>query len=66
LLVVVDVLVLVDVWLPLVCELLVDGVVVVWPVLPVESVLLGDVLWATTQVPHSRRTDNKVVRVLII
>ena len=63
----VDVLVLVEVWLfPLVCELLVDGVVVVWPVLPVESVLLGDVLWATTQVPHSRRTDNKVVRVLII
>jgi hypothetical protein len=44
LVVVVDV-VPVDVWVvPLVCELLVDGVVAVWPVLPVESVLLGDVL----------------------
>jgi len=64
--VVVVVLVVVDVCeFPLVCELLADGVVAVWPVLPVESVLLGDVLWATTQVAHSRRTDNNVVRVLI-
>lgn len=65
--VVVVVLVVVEVWeFPLVCELLLDGVVAVWPALPVESVLLGDVLWATTQVAHSRRTDNNVVRVFIM
>ena len=52
---------------PLVCEPLVDGMVAVWPVLPVESVLFGDVLWATTQLAHSRRTDNNnVVRVFMI
>ncbi len=49
--------------LPLVGELLlVDGVVAVWPVLPVVPVLLDGVLWATTQVAHSNRTDNNVVR----
>jgi hypothetical protein len=51
---------------PLVCELLADGVVAAWPVLPVETVLLGDVLWATTQVAHSRRADNNVVRNFIM
>jgi hypothetical protein len=49
------------------CELPVDGVVVDWPVLTVEFVLPGDVvLWATTQVAHSRRTDNKVVCAFIM
>lgn len=57
---------MVDVWeLPLLVELPLDGDVAVWPVLG-ELVLLGDVLWATTQVPHSRRTDNNVVRAFIM
>jgi hypothetical protein len=50
---------------PLVSELPVEGIVPVWPVLPVEFVLLGEVLWAATQVAHSRRTDNNVVRAFI-
>jgi hypothetical protein len=50
---------------PLVCEVPVDGVVTVWSVLPVEFVLVGGVLWAVTQVAHSRRTKNSVVRAFI-
>ena len=50
---------------PLVCEVPVAGVVTVWSVLPVEFVLVGGVLWAVTQVAHSRRTENSVVRAFI-
>jgi hypothetical protein len=50
---------------PLVSELPVEGIVLVWPVVPVGFVPLGEVLWAVTQVTHSRRTDNNVVRAFI-